>query len=217
MSDILRYLDEVKHCPHCKKRLSACEAPPIHVGDGLGWGSEVLFICLNDECTVFTDGWDKVEARYGHHASYRYMELPRSREKNYMMVGNADAFKNSVIDRDEVLAQNRRYAEQKELLAKLDTAVEEGDLTVPLAILLDEAAPREKRREAVAILAEEKFQERVPVLRGADQSTGEKVPVLSGRSLKSTPVSACIYRGEGVYNTFFFDRKISKEIKTWWM
>lgn len=152
MSDILRYLDEVKHCPHCKKRLSACEAPPIHVGDGLGWGSEVLFICLNDECTVFTDGWDKVEARYGHHASYRYMELPRSREKNYMMVGNADAFKNSVIDRDEVLAQNRRYAEQKELLAKLDTAVEEGDLTVPLAILLDEAAPREKRREAVAIL-----------------------------------------------------------------
>ncbi len=153
MSNILRYLEEKKFCPHCKEKLLACEAPPIHVGDGLGWGSEVLFICLNDLCPVFTEGWEKIEAGYGHHASYRYMELPGSKEKNYMMVGNADAFKASVIKRDVIEAQNERYRRQKEMIAKLADCVAAKDTETPLALLLEEAAPKDKRKEAARCLA----------------------------------------------------------------
>ncbi len=152
MADLMRYLDEVKLCPHCQQQLSCCEAPPIHVGDGLGWGSEVLFICLNDDCSIFLNGWDKIEQRYGHHASYRYVELPNSKEKNYMMVGNADAFKASVINKEQIIAQNERYQRQKELLARLDSCVAAKDISAPLAILLSESAAKEKRRKAAACL-----------------------------------------------------------------
>lgn len=148
----LRFLDEVKICPHCDQKLSCCEAPPIHIGDGLGWGSDVLFICLNDACKIFLEGWDKIEVQYGHHASYRYMELPDSKERNYMMVANSDAFKACVINKETLLAQNKRYHQEKEAVAQLETCVKEKDLTPVLTLLLDEAATRNSRHEALGFL-----------------------------------------------------------------
>ncbi len=146
------YLDEVHICPHCKEEMSCCEAPQIHVGDGLGWGSDVLFICLNDACSLFLKGWENIDSKYGHHASYRYMELPRSKEGNVMMVGNKDAFKASVIDKETIRKQNKRYHEEKEAIAALDSCVAEKNLTPVLTLLLDEAANREHRRRAMGYL-----------------------------------------------------------------
>lgn len=152
MSRNLRFLEEEKFCPHCEQLLSCCEAPPIHIGDGLGWGSEVLFICLNDGCPVFLNGWKKIEVQYGHHASYRYMELPDSKEKNYMMVGNADAFKASVIDKKELLAQNEKYQEQKKMKEVLKTCVEDKNVEPVIYLLLDEGAGKTTREQAAAYI-----------------------------------------------------------------
>ena len=148
----LRVLDEEKVCPHCKGKMSCCEAPPIHVGDGLGWGSDVLFICLNDSCSLFLKGWDQIEKQYGHHASYRYMELPGSKEGNFMMVGNSDAFKACVINRDVLFAQNERYIREKEATEALKTCVEGKNLAPVLTLLLDEAATISTRKSAVTHL-----------------------------------------------------------------
>ena len=150
----LSRLDVVKICPHCDQKMSCCEAPPIHIGDGLGWGSDVLFICLNDACSVFLEGWDKIEAQYGHHASYRYMELPDSPEKNYMMVGNADAFKACVVNKEDLRAQNKRYSEEKKSKAHLETCVAEKDTTPILALLLDDAASKNTRLQALDCMQE---------------------------------------------------------------
>lgn len=148
----LSYLDEVKICPHCNQKLSCCEAPAIHVGDGLGWGSDVLFICLNDSCSLFLKGWDKIDTQYGHHASYRYMELPGSKESNVMMVGNSDAFKACVINKEDIIKQNTRYQKAKEAFAQLDTCVEEKNLEPILTLLLDEAAKKGWRETALDLL-----------------------------------------------------------------
>lgn len=153
MSRNLDYLDEVKICPHCKQELSCCEAPPIHVGDGLGWGSDILFICLNDGCSVFLNGWKTIEEQYGHHSSYRYMELPNSKEKNYMMVGNADAFKACVINKEELRSQNKHYQEQKRAKAALKTCVADKDIDSVLFLLLDEGAGKNTRTEAAQCIA----------------------------------------------------------------
>jgi len=150
----LSYLDEEKICPHCQKTMSCCEAPPIHVGDGLGWGSDILFICLNDGCPLFLNGWDKIERQYGHHASYRYMELPGSPEGNYMMVGNADAFKACVIDKDVLKQQNERFRQEKEATKKLKTCVMEKNLEPVMILLLDEGAGRNARETALGCLME---------------------------------------------------------------
>ncbi len=141
----LSYLDEEKTCPHCKETMSLCEAPPIHVGDGLGWGSDVLFICLNDSCNLFLRGWDQIEKQYGHHASYRYMELPGSPEGNCMMVGNADAFKACVVDREELKNQNARFRKEKEATLQLKTCVADNNLEAVMTLLLDEGATKNTR------------------------------------------------------------------------
>ncbi len=148
----MSFLDVVHTCPHCKQKMSCCEAPPVHIGDGLGWGSDILYICLNDTCPPFIEGWEKIEAVYGHHASYRYMELPDSKESNLMMVGNSDAFKASVIDPQEIKKQNARYKKESESLAKLDTCVEEKNLDPVLYLILDEAASLEGRKRAITLL-----------------------------------------------------------------
>jgi len=149
----LSVLDEVKICPHCKQQMSCCDAPPIHVGDGLGWGSEVLFVCLNDECPLFVNGWAKIAQQYGHNSSYRYMELPGSSESNVMMVGTAEAYKGFVVDREALLAQNKRYQKEKSALQQLETCVEEKNLEPVLVLLLDEAANIDDRKKAVECLA----------------------------------------------------------------
>jgi len=150
----LSFLDEVKTCPHCKQTLSLCEAPPIHVGDGLGWGSDVLFICLNDGCSLFLNGWDKIEAQYGHHASYRYMELPGSPEGNCMMVGNSDAFKACLIDKEQLLNQNERYRLEKEATKQLESCVADNNLEPVMTLLLDEGAVKKVRITALGYLTE---------------------------------------------------------------
>ncbi len=146
------YLDEEHFCPHCSQRMTCCEAPPVHVGDGLGWGSEVLFICLNDACSLFLTGWDQIENQYGHHASYRYMELPGSKESNVMMVGNADAFKGSVIDPIALKNQNDRYKREKKATKALDTCLAENNLEPVLYLVLDEAAAKETRQRALHLM-----------------------------------------------------------------
>lgn len=152
ITDYNRYFENIPDCPHCQLKLSCCEAPPVHIGDGLGWGAEVLYICLNDYCSLFLRGWDQIELKYGHHASYRYMQLPDSNESNVMMVGNSDAFKGSIIDPKAVEAQNVRYKKEKQALSALDTCVEEKNLEPLLHLIVDEAAAIDGRKKAVELL-----------------------------------------------------------------
>lgn len=147
-----KVLTEEHICPHCKGKMSCCEAPAVHVGDGLGWGSDVLFICLNDACSLFLNGWQSIEERYGHHASYRYMELPGSKEGNIMMVGNKDAFKASIVDPEMIEKQNERYRKEKAALDALETCVAENNMEPALTLVLDEAANIEGRKKAVECL-----------------------------------------------------------------
>lgn len=153
IKDYTRYMEEVHTCPHCDQKMFCCEAPPVHIGDGLGWGSEILFICLNDYCSLFLKGWENIEQKYGHHASYRYMELPDSKEGNVMMVGNADAFKASVIDPIELKKQNERFRTEQEAVKKLATCVADQNIEPVLTLILDEGADVRNRKSAIDLLA----------------------------------------------------------------
>jgi hypothetical protein len=124
----------------------------VHVGDGLGWGSEYLFICLNDTCPMFVKGWDHIANQYGHVGSYRYMELPNSKEKYSMMVVTKEAFTGSIVDIEDIKRQSVKYQQQQEALAALDTCVERKDLASVLTVLLDESVRTDDRKRAVSLL-----------------------------------------------------------------
>jgi hypothetical protein len=145
-------LEEVHTCPHCEAKLSLCHAPPIHVGDGLGWGSEYLFVCLNDECRLFASGWEHIESQYGHVGSYRYMKLPDSDESYSMMVAGKGAFTGSVVDPEAIRKSDTRYQKEKEAIAKLDTCVEEKNLEPVLYLLLDDHVSLPLKKRAAALL-----------------------------------------------------------------
>jgi len=152
LSTLLQYLEEKHCCPHCSGDLSLCHAPAVHVGDGLGWGSEYLFICLNDTCPLFVKGWDYIANQYGHVGSYRYMEIPNSKETYNMMVVGKEAFTGSIIDIEDVKRQSERYQRQQEALVALDTCVEQKQLAPVLAILLDDSVKIDDRKRAVNLL-----------------------------------------------------------------
>ena len=150
----LSVLEEVHMCPDCESKMSCCEVPPVHVGDGLGWGSEVFFICLNDECPTFKGGWEKVEVNYGHKGSFRNMQLPGSKELNALMVGSRIAFTGSIVDPEEMREQNKRYQKEKEATAALPTCVEKNDMSPVMTLILDEAAHQQARRDAISLLTQ---------------------------------------------------------------
>ena len=148
----LAYLEENHKCPHCDTKLTLCHAPPVHVGDGLGWGSEFLFICLNNECSLFANGWDFVENQYGHVGSYRHMEIPNSKESYNMMVAGVSAFTGNIVDVDALKNQNARYKAEKKAIAELDGCVEANDLTPVMLLLTDNAANIKDRKRAAEML-----------------------------------------------------------------
>ena len=150
----LRLAQEEHYCPHCRQRLSCCEAPPFHVGDGLGWGTDILFICLNDECSLYSQSWQEFEDRYGHSASCRYVLCPGNDKGESMMVGGKDAFKGSEINIADLQSQNRRYAREKEATTQLASCVAEQDLEPVLYLLTDEHADPQARKRACGLLLE---------------------------------------------------------------
>jgi hypothetical protein len=140
------------YCPHCNTRLSPCETPPFHIGDGLGWGAEVMFVCLNDECPPYVSGWQHIENAYGHVGSYRYMRLANEQKGELMMVGNQMAFTGSVLDPEVIMAANKRYQQECEWAKQLDTCVAEKNLTPVMGILLDEKSSLNNKMKASRLL-----------------------------------------------------------------
>ena len=149
---VFELLKEEYVCPHCETKLTLCHAPPIHVGDGLGWGSEYLYICLNEECPLYVNGWDYIENQYGHVGSYRYMKLPDSDESYNMMVGSKDAFTGSIVDPDLIRADSKRHQDEKKAIEKLESCVEEKNLEPVMYLLLDEHVSLQVKKKAVELL-----------------------------------------------------------------
>jgi hypothetical protein len=145
---------EAHHCPHCSTRLSCCRTPPFHVGDGLGWGSEVFFVCLNDECRIFKSSWEEFVERYGQSASCRYMKLPNEEKGGPMMVGSKDAFTGMVVNPNEVAKSSERYVREQECRARLETCVAAKNLEPLIILITDEEANLEARQRACVLLEE---------------------------------------------------------------
>ena len=85
-------------CPHCGARLS-----PIAVPDGTGWDGEAPhWVCFNDECGYFRDGWDWMWQQYRQKVSYRYRIVDlETGAPSPLAVRSARALRNLIINHDE--------------------------------------------------------------------------------------------------------------------
>ena len=83
-------------CPHCgsilKKWLVPAEAT---------WTEEFFWVCFNDDCSYYRDGWVWMEEHYSQHASYRYMVNPTTGAASQIPVWSDAATREMIVEDDE--------------------------------------------------------------------------------------------------------------------
>jgi hypothetical protein len=145
---------EKPKCPHCGQEMKIWEVPPINVGDGLGWGSPFLYICFNDECSLYTQGWDHMKKTYAHTASYRCMCYPDSKNFELIPVFSPMGAKGQIID-DQVLFEQEMLKEaiKKGFSILAECYVSKDPVTV-LNLLMDVSQPMRVRVKAAEMIGD---------------------------------------------------------------
>ena len=145
---------EKPKCPHCSEEMSLYEVPPFTFSDGLGWGVPYLFLCFNDDCSLYRQGWDHIEENYAHKASYRCMNYPGTDQFELMPVFSSMGGTGQIID-DEVLAKEEALKEAiKKGFSILAECYVSQDGPQVLTMLADAAEPARVRAKAAEMIGD---------------------------------------------------------------
>lgn len=145
---------EKPKCPHCEQEMSLWEVPDIAVGDGLGWGTPYLFICFNDDCPMYKQGWEDLMDSVAQNASYRCMNYPGTDQFECLPVFSPEGGKGQVID-DEIIAEQERFKEaMKRGFQILAECYVNKDHVTMLTMLVDATEPIRVRLKAAEMLGD---------------------------------------------------------------
>lgn len=136
------------HCPECGVEMSLWEVPPITFSDGLGWDSPYLYVCFNDDCPMYVNGWNNMMENYSQRASYRCIKSPFGNNFEAMPVFSPMGGSGQIIT-DQVMAEQEALKEaiKKGFSILADCYVNKDDLTV-VRMLLDPFEPARVRLKA---------------------------------------------------------------------
>jgi hypothetical protein len=141
-------------CPHCGEPMSIWEVPPINFSDGLGWGVPFMFMCLNEKCPLYVQGWENMKENFSHHASYRCVNYPGTGQFELMPVFSPMGGKGQIID-DQVLAEQELLKEATKrgfsILAGLYVSKDGPGI---LTILTDATEPMRVRLKAAEMIGD---------------------------------------------------------------
>jgi len=88
--------DVPRTCPHCESGLKKWLVP-----DGASWEEEYFFVCFNDDCSYYQEGWKWMEEQYGQKASYRYGVNPTTNSPLMIPVWSDSATREMIVDEAE--------------------------------------------------------------------------------------------------------------------
>jgi hypothetical protein len=130
------------------------EVPPFTFSDGLGWGTPYLFVCFNDECSLYVKGWENIEENYSHNASYRCMNYPGTKQFECIPVFSPVGGTGQIID-DQVLVEQEMLKERiKRGFSILTDAYLSKDGVTAVRMLLDATEPQRVRLKAAEIVGD---------------------------------------------------------------
>lgn len=145
---------EKPKCPNCDEEMKLWEVPPISFSDGLGWGTPYMYVCFNDNCPQYVQGWENIKENYAHTASYRCINYPGTDTFEYMPVFSPVGATGQIID-DEVLAAEEALKEAiKKGFSILATCYVEKDTVTILRLLMDGAEPVRVRTKAAEMMGD---------------------------------------------------------------
>jgi hypothetical protein len=65
--------------------------------DGSSWSGEFQYVCFEDDCPYYLDGWTWMQNQYNVAASYRCRLDPATGEQGPLPVWSPQALKNDII------------------------------------------------------------------------------------------------------------------------
>lgn len=142
------------HCPHCEKTMTLWEVPPINFSDGLGWGTPYLFICFNDECPSYKQGWDHLGKTMEAPASYRCINEPGQKNFEYMPVFSPVGATGGKLDDATLLEAEAKKELLKQTFSLLTDYYLSRDWDEILKVLLDPRIPPKARLKAAEMVGE---------------------------------------------------------------
>ena len=152
-------------CPHCGEEMNIWEVPPVNFSDGLGWGVPYLYVCFNDQCSLYKDGWENIQENYGQQASYRCMCVPGEKGFECMPVFSPMGATGQIID-DQVMMQEEMLKESiKKGFSILTECYLQKDGISCLRLLTDSAEPARVRLKAAEMIGDIGELEAVDTLR----------------------------------------------------
>jgi hypothetical protein len=141
-------------CPHCGAEMTIWEVPPFSFSDGLGWGTPYLFICFNDECSLYVQGWENMEENYSQCASYRCMNYPGTKQFECIPVFSPVGGTGQIID-EQILAEQEILKEKtKKGFSILAGAYVDKDHVTVVRMLLDGTEPQRVRLKAAEMIGD---------------------------------------------------------------
>jgi zinc-ribbon domain len=141
-------------CPHCGAVMTIWEVPPFDFSDGLGWGTPFMFVCFNDECSLYVQGWQNMQENYAQCASYRCINYPGTKQFQCMPVFSPMGATGQIID-EQVLAEQEMLKEKTKMGFSIlaDAYVSKDSVTV-VTLLLDGAQPQRVRLKAAEMIGD---------------------------------------------------------------
>jgi len=88
--------DDRPCCPYCGAVMKKWSVP----GDST-WEEEFHWVCFNDECEYYVNGWEWMMNKYQQEASYRCRMSPRDFHPKPLPVWSPSAHRNHIIDDEE--------------------------------------------------------------------------------------------------------------------
>lgn len=79
-------------CRHCHQPMLQWANPQL-----VCWEGEYQYVCFNDDCPYFVNGWAWMKQQFNVDASYRYRLEPSTGDFGPLAVWSADALKNHII------------------------------------------------------------------------------------------------------------------------
>lgn len=148
--------EEKPLCPHCGMRMVIWECPPINFADGLGWGSPFLYVCFNDECPLYVNGWKNIMDNFSVHASYRCICDPTSDSGHMdcMPVFSSEGGKGCIVDEELRAKEKAREKACIRGFEALEGFSGAGDAHSILAVILDEYTLPEVACRAAELIGE---------------------------------------------------------------
>jgi hypothetical protein len=141
-------------CPHCGAAMSIWEVPPFDFADGLGWGTPYLFVCFNDECPLYVEGWQNMEQNYAQCASYRCINYPGTEQFQCIPVFSPMGGTGQMVD-EQVLAEQEMLKERIKMgFSVLAEAYVSKDSVTVVTLLLDSTQPQRVRLKAAEMIGD---------------------------------------------------------------